>query len=105
MICVTALYRNTEGKHFDFDYYVNTHMPLAKERLSEFGLQKVEVLKGSEAPDGGPAPYVCIGLVEFSSLEGLKQGLEEHMEELLADVPNYTNIEPEIQINEVVATV
>ena len=105
MIRVTALYRNAEGKHFDFDYYVNTHLPLARKRLSEFGLQKAEVLRGIEATDGGPAPYVCIALVEFSSLEGLKRGMEAHMEELLADVPNYTNIEPEIQINEILATV
>lgn len=31
-----------------------------------------------------------------------KRGLEEHAEELLADVPNYTDIEPEVQISEVV---
>ncbi len=102
MIRITALYRNTADSRFDFDYYVNTHMPLAQKRLADFGMGRFEVEKGLEAVDGEAAPYVCVSHAEISTIDDLRRGLEEHGEELFADIPNYTNIEPEIQISEIV---
>jgi uncharacterized protein (TIGR02118 family) len=102
MIRVTALYRNLEGSRFDFDYYVTTHFQLVRERLADFGMGRIEVEKGIEAMDGQRAAFVCVAHVDFSDMADLKRGLEEHGEELLADVPNYTDIEPEVQISEVV---
>jgi uncharacterized protein (TIGR02118 family) len=99
---VTALYRNSEGSRFDFDYCVTTHFQLVRERLGGFGMGRIEVEKGIEAMDGERAAYTCVAHVDFSDMAGLKRGLEEHGEELLADVPNYTDIEPEVQISEVV---
>ena len=104
MIRMTVLYRNSEASTFDFDYYVKTHLELAKERLKEFGVGRIEVERGIEALDGQKAPYVCIAHVHFSSIEDLKRGVEAHGEELVADVPNFTNIEAELQISEVVAS-
>ena len=102
MIRVTALYRNSEGSRFDFDYYLNTHMQLARERLADFGMGRLEVEKGVEAMDGERPAYICIAHVEFSDMDDVRRGLQEHADELLADVPNYTDIEPEVQISEVV---
>ena len=31
MIKVSVMYPNGEGKHFDMEYYVNTHIPLVEE--------------------------------------------------------------------------
>ena len=104
MIRMTVLYRNSEASTFDFDYYVKTHLELAKERLKEFGVGRIEVERGIEALDGQKAPYVCVAHVHFSSIEDLKRGVEAHAEELLADVPNFTNIEADLQISEVVAS-
>ncbi len=102
MIRLTAVYRSFEGSKFDFDYYVNTHMRLARERLADFGMGRIDVERGIEAMDGERPAYICVAHAEFSDMEGMKRGLEEHAEELLADVPNYTDIEPEVQISEVV---
>ncbi len=104
MVRVTVLYKNSEGARFDFDYYVKTHLPLARERLRDFGIGRFEVDKGIEMHDGQKAIFLCIAHVEISSVESFKQGFEKHGEELLADIPKYTNIEPEIQISEVVVT-
>lgn len=101
MIRVTALYPNSDGSQFDFDYYTNTHIALARERLAAFGMGRVEVERGVEGMDGGEPTYACIAHVEFSSLDNLRRGFEAHADELLADVPNYTNIEPQVQISEV----
>jgi hypothetical protein len=40
--------------------------------------------------------------IEFPSIDDFKRGLEKHGEELSADVPNYTNIAPEMQVSEIV---
>ncbi len=102
MIRVTVLYKNMPDSEFDFDYYVNTHMPLAKKRLADFGMGDFEVERGIEAVDGEAAPYICVMHAEFATIDGFKRGFEKHGEELSADVPNYTNIAPEIQISEIV---
>ena len=45
MIVVTVLYENDSSDDFNMDYYVNTHLPLIKEQMGEYGLTKNEVLK------------------------------------------------------------
>ena len=102
MIRVTVLYKNTPDSEFDFDYYVNIHMPLSKKRLADFGMGDFEVERGIEAADGEAAPYICIMHTEFPTIDDFKRGFEKHGEELSADVTNYTNIAPEIQISEIV---
>jgi hypothetical protein len=45
MIKVSVLYPNKPGSHFDMNYYVGKHMPLAM-RLLNKGLRKTEVDAG-----------------------------------------------------------
>jgi hypothetical protein len=40
--------------------------------------------------------------IEFPTIDDFKRGFEKHGEELSADVSNYTNIAPELQISEIV---
>jgi len=40
--------------------------------------------------------------IEFPTKDDFQRGFDKHGEELSADVPNYTNIAPEIQISEIV---
>ncbi len=69
MIRVTGLYRNMSDSEFDFDYYMNTHMPLVKKRLADFGMGESEVERGIEAAEGKAAPYICIVRIEFPTLD------------------------------------
>ena len=104
MIRVSVLYANEAGKKFDADYYRNKHMPLAGERLKPFGLVRYEVDKGlaGGAPNA-PAPFIGACHFYFNSLEDFQKGMGAHGQELMADIPNYTNIGPTIQISEIVA--
>jgi uncharacterized protein (TIGR02118 family) len=104
MIRLTGLYRNMSNSTFDFDYYMNAHMPLVKKRLAHFGMGNFEVERGIEAADGEAAPCICIVHIEFPTIDDFKRGFEKHGEELSRDVPNYTNIVPEMQISEIVKT-
>ena len=104
MIRLSALYPNKAGARFDLKYYTESHMKLAGEKLKLFGLLRIEVDKGVSGLNAdAPAPFLVVGTLVFKSLEDLQKGLAAHGEELMADIPNYTDIQPEIQISEIVA--
>jgi uncharacterized protein (TIGR02118 family) len=103
MVRITVLYPAGEGKKFDHDYYVKKHMTLVSQRLKPFGLIRTEVDKGvAGGAPGAPAPYVAVGHVYFSKLADFQKGMGEHGKEIMGDVPNYTNIQPQIQISEII---
>lgn len=101
MIKLTVMYPNLKGSHFDWDYYVNVHIPLAKERFGEYALAW-EVNRGIEGErDGEPAPYQVMTHLTLTSLEDFRRVSEEHGAELKGDFPNYTNVYPDFLISEV----
>ncbi|MBK8971427.1 MAG: EthD family reductase [Hahellaceae bacterium] len=59
MQCITVTYSNPAEGCFDFDYYVNRHLPMVRDRLGE-NCSQVEVRRGQAALDGSPAVYRCI---------------------------------------------
>lgn len=104
MIRVSVLYPNEAGKKFDLDYYVKKHMRLVHDRLDGLGLQRVEVDRGvAGGAPGAPAPFASIGHVYFNSLAEFQTAMGKHGKELFADVPNFTDIQPQVQISEVIA--
>ena len=103
MIKVTVLYPNEEGKKFDMDYYLGQHMPLVHSRLDSAGLLRTEVEKGvSSADPNAPAPFVAIGVLYFNTVEEVHEAFKTHGREVMGDIPNYTDISPQIQISEIV---
>jgi uncharacterized protein (TIGR02118 family) len=103
MIRVTVLYPNESGKKFDHDYYKNKHMTLVAERLKSFGLIRYEVDKGvAGGAPGAPAPFVGACHLYFNALGDFQKGIGAHSKEIMGDIPNYTNIQPQIQISEIV---
>ena len=60
--------------------------------------------KGVSDPAGGKAPYLAIAHIKFPSADALQKALAKHGAEILGDIPNYTRIEPVMQVNEVVAS-
>ncbi len=102
MIKVAIFYENGEGKTFDMDYYANKHMPMAAGLFGD-ALKAMVIDKGIDnTVPGQPLPYVAIGYFYFDSMEVMGTAMSTHSETLKADVPNYTNITPTLQISEVV---
>ena len=102
MIRVSVLYPNKPGSKFDHDYYANTHIPMVKGKLGT-ALVDSGIDKGiGTVEPGAPAPYASIGWLTFNSVEEFQNAFGSHAEEIMADIPNYTDIEPEIQISEIV---
>lgn len=101
MIKVTVFYPNTEGKKFDMDYYCNKHIPFVKEKLGDV-LKEVAVEEGlSGAEPGSSAAYIAMCHLYFDSVEAFQNSFGPHAEEIMGDLPNYTDIQPLIQISKV----
>ena len=101
MIKVSVFYPNSEGSTFDMDYYCNNHMPMIQGFVGEalYGVSVDAGLAGMEP--GAPPAYVATGYMLFDSVETFQAAFGPHAEKTMADIPNYTNIEPIIQISEV----
>ena len=101
MIKVSVLYPNTDTTSFDMDYYCNSHMPMVKEKLGDACKNiSVEGGLGGGAPDS-PPPYIAMGHLYFDSVDDFQSAFEPHAEAIMADIPNYTNVEPVLQVSEV----
>lgn len=99
MIRVSVSYPRGENDRFDFEYYLKNHMPLVKERLSPL---TAEVDAGIPNPFGQPSPNIAIGYMTFDSMEQFVTSFSAAAPELMADIPNYTDIEPVVQISNVI---
>jgi uncharacterized protein (TIGR02118 family) len=95
MIKVTVTYPSSDTSTFDHDYYAAMHIPLCKAAWSP---SATEVHKGVNGPS--------VAAVEFSfeSMEAFQAAMgRAETAGVMADVANYTNITPVMQISEVVA--
>jgi len=96
MIRVSVMYPKGDDVTFDHDYYRDTHMALVDEHL---GVLRTEVDRGVDGP------YECVGHLYFESMEALAAGMGgPKAADVLADVANFTNAQPVMQVSEVVAT-
>jgi uncharacterized protein (TIGR02118 family) len=102
MIKVSVMYPNTPGGRFDHDYYRDKHMPLVKARMGD-ACKSYTVDKGlAGGAPGAPATYVGMCHIFCDSIEAFQTGFGPHAKEIMADIPNYTDQSPVIQISEVV---
>lgn len=103
MIKISIMYPNTPSSRFDMGYYIDTHMPLSIGLLSAHsGFKGVSVERGvGGAIPGMDAAYIAICHFLFNSADEFMAAFAPHAAMLQGDMPNYTDIEPIIQISEV----
>lgn len=103
MIRISILYPNNEGSRFDIAYYIETHMPMSIKLLSAHpGFKGVSVERGvGGAVPGSEPTYVAMCHFLFDSVEDFLAAFMPNAPVLQGDMPNYTDIEPVIQFNEV----
>lgn len=101
-IKLTVLYPNEAGKTFNMEYYSNNHVALLGKLLGDAVIgATIENGLGGGAPNS-TAPFVAIGNLYFNDMESFENSFGPNAAEIMADLPNYTNIEPTVQISEVV---
>jgi uncharacterized protein (TIGR02118 family) len=96
VIRLSVLYPKTDGASFDHDYYRDNHVPLA---CQTWGLDGAQIDKGIDGP------YEAAVHFTFDSLEALGAAMgAEGTGAVLADVANYTTIQPVMQTSEIVTS-
>lgn len=102
MIKVSVMYPNTPGARFDHTYYRDKHMPLLQARMgAACRSYTIDKGLGGGAP-GAPATYIAMCHVFCDSVEAFQAAFAPHAKEIRADVANYTDLTPVMQISEVV---
>ena len=102
MIKVTVMYPNKPGARFDHAYYRDKHMPMVKASLApSCSFYTIDKGVGGGAP-GAPATYLMVAHLHFDSIDDYQRGFGPHAQEILGDIPNYTDISPVVQMSEVV---
>jgi uncharacterized protein (TIGR02118 family) len=102
MIKVSVMYPNAPGARFNHEYYRDTHMPLVKARMgANCKFYTVDKGIGGGTP-GAPAAYISMGHIFCESIEAFQAGFGPHAQEIMADIPNYTDRTPVVQMSEVV---
>ena len=94
MISVHIMYPKTDDSTFDMNYYTSTHMPMLAEALGDsctgWG---ATVAKGDQ--------YEAIGWATVTSQEAFDACMAENGAKILGDVPNYTNVQPELVVGDI----
>jgi uncharacterized protein (TIGR02118 family) len=103
MIKYTVMYPVTPGARFDMEYYVDKHVPLLRSVAGD-ACRGYQISRGVSTAAAVPAPTYCVMLdVLFDSVEAFEKAIPPHGATLKADLPNFTDIAPVRQINEVIA--
>ena len=100
MVRVSFVYRKDRGSHFDLEFYIHRHMPKVRAALAPHGLTAVEV--DVPAGDGADHPFHAVGHPYFERAEQFAEGFSLEGPALKANIPNYTDVAPEIQVSKVV---
>jgi len=102
MIKVSVMYPYVADARFDHAYYKDKHMPLIKARMGD-ACRSYTVDKGlAGARPGSPPTYVAMCHIHADSVESFEQAFGPHAKEILGDIRNYTDLEPVMQVSEVV---
>ena len=101
MVKISIFYPSKPEGHFDVDYYLNTHMPLAIGLLGS-GVKAVSVEIGvfGETPNQLP-PFLAICGFTCETAQAFADAFLPNADVLRSDIPKYTNIAPVIQVSEI----
>jgi uncharacterized protein (TIGR02118 family) len=101
MIKVSVLYPHKDRSRFDMSYYLSNHIPMVRQKLGAAckGVAVEQGLAGG-AP-ASPPTYAALGHLLFDSIESFQAAFGPHAATIMADIPNYSTVQPVIQISEV----
>jgi len=101
MIKVGVFYPSNPGGKFDMKYYLEKHIPMVKQKCGP-ALKNVAVEQGvAGGQPGAPITYSVIAHLSFDSVDAFQSAFGPNAPQILGDVPNYTDIQPIVQISEV----
>ena len=101
MVKVSVYYPNEEGKRFDWDYYLSKHIPLVRNLLGA-NCTNATVDQGLTGSTPGSKPaYIAVCHLHFNSVDEYVSSFAPNAAAIMGDIPNYTDIVPIAQINQI----
>jgi len=100
-LAVHVLYPIGDDTSFDFDYYATKHMDIVRSSMGPH-FDTVVLTKGlAGGPDTPPAYHAIATIVckDQAALDAMLAAADPAM----ADIPNFTNVQPQLLIGEVIA--
>jgi len=100
-VSLQVLYPISDGTTFDYDYYTSTHFDLVGDHMGDH-LESMLVTKGlAGGPDVPPGFHAVASLV-FKDQDALNAAMGA-AQPVLADIANFTNVQPQMLIGEVLS--
>ncbi len=101
MIKVSIFYPYSPSLKFDMGYYLKNHIPMVQKKLGST-MKSISVEQGlAGGAPGAAMTYATMAHMLFDSVEAFQAAFGPHATEIMADVPNYSNVEPIVQVSEV----
>ena len=99
-VSLQVLYPIKDGTRFDYDYYLSTHMNLVAEHMGPH-IERTLVTKGmAGGPDTPPSIY-AIATIVFPDQDAMNAAMKSSAP-VMADIPNFTDVQPQVLIGDVV---
>ncbi len=93
-----VLYPVSDGTTFDHAYYNSTHMDLVGQHMGEH-ISQTLVTRGLAGGADVPPPFHAIATIVFHNADAMAQAMKVSGP-IMADVPNFTNVQPTVLIGE-----
>jgi uncharacterized protein (TIGR02118 family) len=103
MKCITVLYPAKGNEAFDYQFYLQRHVPRIVDILGK-SLQRLEVRRGQPAPDGSPPTYAAVISIWIADWDAYGRAMAARAQELIDEVPKFAQAMPVIQTDEVFYT-
>jgi uncharacterized protein (TIGR02118 family) len=100
-IALQVVYPIMDGTKFDFEYYTKTHMPMVREVVGQFMIGTT-ITKGLASGPDTPPGFHLIATHVFADQQAFDAGMAV-AGPVLADIPNFTNVQPQMLIGEVLS--
>lgn len=100
-VSLQVAYPIGDDTHFDYDYYLSTHMALVAEHFGPH-MQSAQATKGLAGGPNTPPPYYAIATLIFADQDAMNAAMANGAP-VIGDIPNFTNVQPQMLIGEVIA--
>ncbi|MDA7428451.1 EthD family reductase [Primorskyibacter aestuariivivens] len=99
-LSLQVIYPITDETHFDYDYYLGTHMPMVGEHMGAH-IDNVLVTKGLAGGPDVPPPIYAVATMTFADQAALDAAMAA-APPVIADIANFTNTKPQMLVGEVI---
>ncbi len=99
-ISLQVLYPVTADTSFDYDYYLETHMPMVATHMGPY-ISQTLVTKGLAGGPETPAGFYAVATMVFADQVAMDAAMA-NAGPVLEDIPNFTDTAPQMLIGEVV---